>query len=482
MKKLFAVISLLLVFCLLASCGEGTAGEEYDKAADFTDEDGELYSDVPRERYDGYIFRILNAKTQTTASAMDTDTVTGDNLNEAVFVRNTNVEERLDIEIEEVRDTPERIFEMASAACLAGDNTYAVVCNTAAKQATMAVNGYIAPLRYLSGMNLEKPWWNLSAIDSAAVDGVYFFFFGDIQLSYYDAHSMVGVNMDMVGDIEGMKDPYDLVDRGVWTVDAMLRMMQDASFDLDGNGDLTYEDRYGTASDTSMLLPLVMGCNTTLSARDEYGLPYMKCLTDEKFYDCFALISDSLFERGDFIYDTVKNEADGMSSAAMFKTGRTLFFISAVGALSNLRDMDYEFGVLPMPKFSEMQTDYVSFISADNASAFGAIATGRNLKRTSNILENLAAESHRKGGVKDCFVDKVLSFRYVNDEKSRKNLMNILESGVLDPADIYGWGGIVEKLEGIAGKSEVYSSTLASVRLKSLSDISDTVEEVNKYR
>ena len=482
MKKLSAIICLLLVFSLLCSCAKEGESGSYDSAADFTKEDGELYADVPHERYDGYIFRILNAKTQSSASVLDAETVTGDNLNEAIFVRNTNVEERLDIEIEEIREAPEKIFDMASAACLAGDGTYSAVCNTSSMQAAMAVNGYIVPLRYLSGMDLDKPWWNMSAIENASVDGVYFFFFGDIQLSYYDAHSMVAVNMAMVEDIEGMKNPYSLVDRGEWTFDAMLRMMQDASYDMDGNASMTYEDRYGTATDPSMLLPLIIGCNTSLSARDEYGLPFMKCLTDEKFYDSFALVSDNLFERNDFLYDTVKNEADGMSSAAMFKTGRTLFYISTVGALANLRTMDYEIGVLPIPKYSEMQTDYVSFISGEHTSAFGVIATGRNLKRTSIILENMAAESHREGGVRDCFVDKVLSFRYVDDEKSRKNLMDILSSGFLDPADIYGWGGIVERIEGIAGKSDVFSSTLASVRLKSLSDINDTVENVNKYR
>ncbi|MBQ3527046.1 MAG: hypothetical protein IJA52_00625 [Clostridia bacterium] len=482
MKKFVSVICIILAFCLLCSCAKESGMGDYDSAADFTKEDGELYSDVPHERYDGYIFRILNAKTQSSASCLDAETVTGDNLNEAIFVRNTNVEERLDIEIEEIRETPEKIFDMSSAACLAGDGTYSAVCNTASMQAAMAVNGYIAPLRYLSGINLNKPWWNMSAIESASVDGVYFFFFGDIQLSYYDAHSMVAVNMDMVEEIEGMKNPYSLVDRGEWTFDAMLRMMQDAAYDVDGNAAMTYEDRYGAATDTSILFPLVIGCNTSLSARDEYGLPYMKCLNDEKFYDSFALVSDNLFERNDFLYDTVKNEADGMNQAAMFKTGRTLFYISTVGSLANLRTMDYEIGVLPVPKYTEMQTDYVSFISGDHASAFGVIATGRNLKRTSVILENMAAESHREGGVRQCFVDKVLSFRYVDDEKSRKNLMDILDSGFLDPADIYGWGGIVERLEGIAGKSEVFSSTLASVRLKSLSDISDTVENVNKYR
>lgn len=483
MKKLFiSLICLLISASMLFSCNKIESSETYDTAADFTDEDGEIFKDVPKERYDSYTFRVLNAKAGSSASRMDTEKVDGDNLNDALYKRNSNVEERLDITIEEVYDTPEIVFDTAVAACLSGEATYAAVCNTADYMATMAVCGYLVTNEYLTGVDLTKPWWNAEAIDSASVDKAYFFFFGDLQCSYLDAHSMVGVNIDMARDVKGLPDPYSLVERGKWTYDAMLKMMKDVSADLDGNDIATFDDRYGTATDPSCLIPLMIGCNTRMSTRDEYGLPFMSCFTDEKFYDVFALISDTLYERADYVYDTVKNEADGISPAYHFKNGYSLFYITSVGTLAKLRDMDHEFGVLPMPKFNEDQKDYVSFISAKEASAVGVMATGRNLLRTGNILENLAAESHRKGGLRECYVDTVLAFKYVNDEKSRKNLTQILSSGIFEPAQIYNWGGLCNKLVSIEGKSEVFTSTLASVRLKSLSDISDTVEEVNKHR
>ena len=78
--------------------------------------------------------------------------------------------------------------------------------------------------------------------------------------------------------------------------------------------------------------------------------------------------------------------------------------------------------------------------------------------------------------------DSVLSFVYLNDEKSRKNLDIILGAGVFEPGQIYGWGGICEKLTEIAGKKDVYASSLASVRIKAISDVSDTIEQVNRYK
>lgn len=482
MKKLISVICIILVLSLLSSCNQKTSTGEYDSAADFREDEGDIYDSVPDERYEDYVFRILNGDTGSDAAYMDAESIAGNNLNEALYRRNSNVEERLGITIEEVKDTPKLVFDTAVSACLSGENTYGAVCNTADYMATMAVCGYLVTDSYLDGMDLQKPWWNFSAIEGASVDKAYFFFFGDIQLSYYDAHSMVGVNMDMIADIDGISDPYGLVERGQWTVDEMYRMMQAAESDVDGNGERTWEDRYGTCVDDSMVLSLIMGCDTSISSRDDYGLPYISSFEDEKFYDAFKLISDSFYERSDFIYDTKKNEKDGMTAASMFKEGRSLFYVTTVGQLSALRDMDYEFGILPMPKYSTDQKDYVSFLSAKNASAVGVISTGRNLLRTSNILENSAAESHREGGLVDCYVDTVLSFRYVNDEKSRENLNNILSSGVFDPCEIYGWGGVSDKLIELAGDSDTYSSTMASVKLMAISDINHTVEEVNKFK
>ncbi|MBE6587040.1 MAG: hypothetical protein E7647_01335 [Ruminococcaceae bacterium] len=483
MKKLISIISIILaLLLLLPSCTKKTGSDDYDHAADFTEEDGEIYKSVPKERYNGYEFCILNARAGTSASVMDADTVVGDSLNEALLHRNFNVEERLGITVSEVLDTPEKVFDIAVSACLSGEETYDAVCNSANHMATMAVCGYLVTDLDLPGLDLTKPWWNEKAVDSSCVDSARFFFFGDIQLSYFDAHSMVGVNMDMVSDISGMPDPYDLVDNGKWTVDEMIRMMNMADADMDGNGSLTWEDRYGAALDRSGVISLIVGCNSYISTRDEYGLPELSCFTDDKLYDVYALLSDTLYSRNEYIYDTVKNEADGMSAAAMFKNGYSLFHITTVGELANLRTMEYEFGVLPMPKYSENQTDYVSLIHAPDATAVGVMKTGRDLRRTGGILENLAAESHREKGIRRCYVDSVLSFVYLNDEKSRKNLDIILSSGVFEPSQIYGWGGICEKISEIAGKKDIYASSLASVRLKAISDVSDTIEEVNRHR
>lgn len=466
----------------LAGCGKKKSeGHTYDTAADFRPEEGELFADVPSGSFDEYTFTILNATTGSSASHMDTDTLEGDTLNETLYRRNSNVEERLNITIEEVRDTPENIHDIAVASCLADEDKYSTVWNSASYMSTLAVAGYLVTDAYLTAVDLSKPWWKTALIQEAAVDGGQFLFFGDIHLSYYDAHSMVGVNMSLLKDYAGLESPYDLVDSGNWTLDTMLAMMDVVDADVDGSGDMSWEDLYGAALSAEDAFPLLYGSGVRISRTDDYGLPLLTCSTDEAFYNVFTKIALQLYSDSPYVYDTEANEADGISSRDMFLERHSLFYITDIGSLGNLRDMDDEFGVLPIPKGAAFQEDYISYLPGD-VSALGVMVTGRNLLRTGIVLENLAAEGYRPGGMRECYVDSVLSFKYVDDEKSRENLYRILDTGTIDPAVIYNWGGITDTLQKLIWEPGVFSSRLAAIQRAAEAQINNTVETVEKYR
>ncbi len=485
MKKLSLILVILaavLLITSLAGCkgSSGTGGR--DSNADFTPEDGEEYADVPVKDWKGTHFVILNSNTDSPASKLTMEETDGNNLNDAIFRRTTNVEARLNITIEELRDSDENIYDMTVQSCLANEAAYDAVCMSARRMSSLAVSGYLAEDKKLDGIDLSKPWWNSEVTDEANVDDVNYYFFGDMQLSFFDAHSMVGVNMDMAENIASVVDPYKAVCNGSWTIDKMLAMAAEAANDLDGNGSVTSDDIFGISLEQSSLLPAIYGCGVRLSRSDEYGLPELEYPQNEAFYDVFKKVSDSLFSGGDVVYDPERVAGDTVSAASQFKRGSSLFFITDIGSLYSLRTMEYEFGVLPMPKYSEIQKDYVSLISAENVTAVGVPVTAKGLSFSGAVLENIAAESHREGGTAQCYVDTVLSFRYVNDEASRENLTSILHSGTLDTADIYNWGGVCDTLAGIAGKADVYSSTLDRIEREVRSELSKTVTEINKNR
>ncbi len=485
-KKVVKTVSLLLCILLMLSFAgcKGNGGDyQYDGAADFRPEEGELFADVPEGEYNGYTFMILNGKNGLPSSKVDSETLTGSVLGDVIYKRNKNVETRLNIVIEERRDTPENIYSMACQSVMADEDVYSAVWNSASNMAAMAANGYLVSSDYLSQVDFDKPWWNEKATSALSVDGQRYLIFGDVQLSYYDAHCLVGFNADMVSKINGMPDPYDLVEKGLWTVEKMLELMQMATTDIDGNGSMTFEDRYGIAIDGEAVLPLMFGCNVSMSAKDEYDLPYVTCINNEKFFDVYTLITQSLYDRPTSVYNTDINEADNMTDMSMFKNERSLFVVTTVGELDELRYMDAEFGVLPMPKYTADQKDYVSYISGEEIWALGIPASGRNFLRSSIILENMAAETWREGGVRDTYVDGALEFKYVNDDKSRANLETVLSSGRFDICEVYGWGELASTVrDEAASASEKLASTLAGCERDVRAAISEYIKKIIEYK
>ncbi len=481
-KRIIKAVSFLLVSLIVlasAGCKKSEGEYTYDTAADFREDEGEIFADVPTGEYDGYVFLILNGKNGLPSSKVDSETLTGSVLGDAIYNRNANIETRLNITVEEVRDTAENVYDMACQSVMADEDIYGAVWNAASYMGAMAATGYLVSTDYLSQVNFDKPWWNDDATSALSVDNQKFLIFGDIQLSYFDAHSMVGVNMEMIEKIDDMPDPYSLVDNGTWTVSKMLEMCTMASSDVDGNESMTFEDRYGAAMDGDAVLPLMFGCSVSMSAKDEYDLPYVTCINNEKFFDVYTLITQSMYDRAGSMYIIEDNEADNMTDLDMFKNERSLFVVTTIGELNELRYMDCEFGVLPMPKYTSEQQGYVSYISGDDIWALGIPTSGRNFLRTGIILENLAAETWREGGVRDVYVDSTLQFKYVNDEKSRENLHIILESGRFDQCEVFGWGELADIVTSEAlSASENIMSTLASNERDVKSDISDFVGQI----
>ncbi len=489
MKRQILRFASLLCATALFMCACSGRGEDekdkpvpYDSAAEFREDEGEMFQDVPSSRYEGYTFRVLSAKTGNDSSKIDSDSITGSVISDAVYQRNINVQSRLGIVIEETRDTPENVHKIAIQSALAHEDLYSAVWNYSSYMGAMAAGGYLVSSDYLLEANYEKPWWNSRAMEENSVAGAKFLLYSDIQMSFYDAHSLVGINMDMYEKLGELADPYALMDSGAWTWDAMYNMVKAASSDVDGNSVMNSEDTYGIAAEPDSVLPLMFACGTRMSEKDELDLPYITCYDNEKFFDVYTMISQSLFSGETSVYDVTAFPEEDVSALDMFKDEKSLFVVTTVGKLDALRAMESEFGVLPMPKYADYQSDYISYISGSSACALGIPVTGSNFLRTGVILENLAAETWREGGLRDIYLDSILEFRYVNDDLSRKALDTVLRTGTFDLAEIYGWGELADNVTALAADgAEKLSSSLAKDKSKINSDMYNFIDMILEW-
>ena len=144
-----------------------------------------------------------------------------------------------------------------------------------------------------------------------------------------------------------------------------------------------------------------------------------------------------------------------------FKNGQYTFYISFLReCFDSLRDMEYAYGVLPMPKYDEKQKDYYTVVDG-GADILTVPATAQNTDMIGAAVEALSALSYKE--VLPAYINMALEQKGTRDEESIEMLRSILDSRVIDFSYLYDCGkGWIGKLPKIIVNAESISSTIAS--------------------
>jgi hypothetical protein len=139
------------------------------------------------------------------------------------------------------------------------------------------------------------------------------------------------------------------------------------------------------------------------------------------------------------------NEAFKITQA-IFENNRAVFKITALQLVIRMRNMETNFGIIPMPKFDAAQQSFYHYVHPI-ASAVSIPVTNTDITRTGIILEALAAESHYT--VRSAYYDISIEGKFLRDEESIEMLDIILATRVFDLAKAFNWnnlGGILEDM------------------------------------
>ena len=117
----------------------------------------------------------------------------------------------------------------------------------------------------------------------------------------------------------------------------------------------------------------------------------------------------------------------------MFANDQALFFMQLLDLVTYFRDMQTDFGILPLPKLDEEQDRYYSTIGSWHSVFLCAPSVQADAERTGAILEALAYESYKT--VTPAYYEKTLVGKYIRDDESREMVDIILSSHVYD----LGW-------------------------------------------
>ena len=276
-----------------------------------------------------------------------------DHFSGEIFQRNMAVEQSLHVAILVTAANGGSIASKLEMDWLTGTQDYDVASTSADILAPLAVNGMLADLRSsdFSNMGLDKSFWYASFNSAAAVNGRQMFAAGALNTSVSDLTYSVFYNRNTEENF-GF-DLLTAVQEGQWTYalfEELCRLV-------------TYEDRIGAVSYSG---PVSSGFMHAFHIRfvEQQNNGYQLLEPSRTVSDAMQALQ-SLWYSGDA---SLVNANVAMN---LFTSGKSLFY---VGRLSDAFQFDAsEYGVLPLPKYSEAQTNYFTGVSC-NHSAVAVLA------------------------------------------------------------------------------------------------------------
>ena len=400
----------------------------------------------------------------------------GDTINDAVYERTVYIEDTYNVKLGVIESQNGSIGGMVKPLLLAGDTSFQAIVSAVVDAGGWAAEHLLWDLNEVGNLDLTQEWWSQKANSTMSLANKQYYITGDIFIVDNQAIRMVFFNKDMIEEFD-LESPYTLVRNNEWTIEKLVEYSETVQGDL--NGDNTFkpgDDRFGTMAQGSFGSVLYYASGNTITAKDKDDLPYIACNTDAAMTVMSGI--SQLISSCDAIL--MSNENTSTDSAwpdnvRHFMDGRVLFAPEVLLLIELARNCPVDIGMLPPPKYDASQDGYYCF--ADNwcPNVVSIPITNAKPDDAGFIIEAMAADS--MNNLTPAYYEVALTEKYARDKESVEMLDLILDSMVLDNANIFGWGG----MEGAVGTAINEGNAIASTIEKRISatekQIAKTVEK-----
>jgi len=151
-----------------------------------------------------------------------------------------------------------------------------------------------------------------------------------------------------------------------------------------------------------------------------------------------------------------------------------LFYSNQLYVSLDLRAMETDFGILPMPKYDEAQEDYISVANTWFSDHIVVPVTNTDLEMTGHLLDAMGyyAQKH----ITPAFVDVAVKSKGTRDEDSVRMIDIILENQIFDVGLMFNWGKITDMLENMVRKTNTnFASSWAAIESVVNTELAKTV-------
>ena len=433
MKKTIAVLFLLCTLLgLLASCKDDKTPIQTQDSE--TGENKEISDNLPSVDMDGFEIRFYtnNADSFKWAEitiAPETD-ITGVELHDAMYERNSYIEERFDCAITVTENQSGMITQaQIQNFALGGDTStspHVIMCYDKWVMDSVECFRSWGEVPYIS---VGEEYWNPGLSSLYNINGKQMALSGSFALGMLSRTNIMVFNKYMYeqyfGDVDSM---YDLVYKNEWTIEKLYELAAQVMLSQDDVWDET--DQVGiTASKKELYTTLMVGCGIHFVQPDEsntlkFTLP-SDAYAKEKMEKLLLLNQDN-----DIYFDT-SSDIHTAAPENMFEEGRSLFAIRSLFSVPTIRAMmEQEFGILPVPKYNSEQQSFYSIAYGGDMACLMMNVKDTDLENIGIIMEALTFESQQT--LIPLYKYRLLKTRFASDVESSAMLDIVFETTVSD--------------------------------------------------
>jgi len=293
-----------------------------------------------------------------------------------------SIEDDFNIKFELVSVPPGEMINRLYPAVWAGDQFANMILTTQWAYGSLIGAGLMRDLSTVPGLNLNNGLWvqdvqrattinNEVLATSGIVED-----WGNIYVVFFQKALWKELNLP---------DPYEMVRRGEWTWDRLQEYAIRAQQDLTGDGVVDGpNDRWGLVAPGDDFL---RAWYTSMGGLYfDFNPTTGRLFTPAATPDGVA-VADWMrrFTEIPGAYYRASGQTDELRHE-MFVNRRALFLVYGLGVPGELREMNDDFGILPMPKRNVQQASYLNNVN-HNAPIYGISITNNQLEETGIIME-----------------------------------------------------------------------------------------------
>lgn len=439
LKRIMAIMLVSIMILGTAACADsgdnGSAGTDTTASGDT----GNTAEETTQDRfagidYNGRPFRIstsINTNDATNANHLieGSGELTGEVVNDAVYLRNQAVEDLLGITFEYTQTDLNYGSVTANIRTLimSGEDAFDVIINDLYQLCELTFEGMFLNVNDSNIFDFDQKYWYKGYMDNLKLTGDRSYILaGDYFMDVLASAHALFYNKDLFNDIYGNGEIiYDHVLDGTWTLETMTQYINDVHNDLNGDSKINENDRIGFAcyQTWGSMIPFVIGSDIQFVSRESDGSVSGFDFNNERSVTLLERLNKLFYDEGTL---TSVGAGGAQSVIDFFAKGELAFAgYQRLGSLEKMRDIPFDLGVIPYPKFDETQQNYVT--STHDTTEVGIIPmTCNDLEFASTVLEVLNRETEKT--VLPEYYENALKLKYTRDQTSAKMIDIIHDS------------------------------------------------------